>query len=307
MNIQDNVAVIILNWNGYKDTAECLMSLENICSNYKLDIIVVDNASRDDDYFLLKKNFSAVKSIKSETNLGFSGGNNLGLKIALEYPSKYFLLLNNDTSVEKNFLDSLLNIFKLDSKCGIVAPKINYYDNPQIIWSAGGKISKIRGSGFAKSNIKSNKLSSGNRQVDFVSGCCMLIKREVFEKIGFFDEDFFLYLEDTDFCKRTVDAGYKIFVAPQSVIYHKVGKSSINLQKPISLYYTSRNRLLFVKKHYPKYLPVTSVYLLITMIIKSFFWILSGRSKNIKAVFWAFADFISGKRGKISDNTLRKL
>jgi len=298
------ISTIIVNWNGYNDTSQCLNSLSKING---LNIFVVDNASSGDDYTLLKKNFPNIHIIRSETNLGFAGGNNLGLKEALNYSSDHFLLLNNDSIVDEKFLGYLIDKLKFDKNCGIVAPKINYYDNPNLVWSAGGKISKIRGSGFAIGNIESSKISEGERQVDFVSGCCMLIRREVFEKVGLLDDDFFLYLEDTDFCKRVIDAGYKIFVINKSVIYHKVSKSTINLHKPISLYYTTRNRLLFTKKHFPSYLPFTIFYIIWTMIFKSIFWIISGKISNAKAVLFAFKDFLAGRKGKMDEQTYRKL
>lgn len=306
MENKKNFFILIVNWNGYDDTVECLNSLNNLSAE-EFQTIVVDNGSSVDSYLLLKKNFPNIKIFRSETNLGFSGGNNLGIKLALQNKADYILLLNNDTVVEPNFISQLLRVFELDENTGIASPKINYYDSPDIVWSAGGRISKIRGSGFALGNIKSDSISEEIKEVSFVSGCCMLIKKEVFDKVGFLDDDFFLYLEDTDFCIRVRDAGFKIFVANKSVIYHKVSKSTIKLEKPVSLYYTTRNRLLLVRKHFKAYLPVTFIYIALTMSLKSLYWIFVGKRNNGKAVFHAIKDFLRNKKGKIDEKTYGKL
>lgn len=303
---QRRISIIILNWNGYDDTVECLNSLSEL-SEYNVHTIVVDNGSSGDSYLLLNKNFPNIKIFRSEINLGFSGGNNLGIQQALNNEADYILLLNNDTVVDKDFISPLLDIFERDKNAGIVSPKINYYSKPDLVWSAGGKISKIRGSGFAVGNIKSNTISQTIKEVSFVSGCCMLIKKEVFDKVGLLDDDFFLYLEDTDFCIRVEEAGYKIYVANNSVIYHKVSRSTIKLEKPLSLYYTTRNRLFLVKKYFRQYLPITFVYIIVTMFIKSLYWIIIGKRKNVKAVVYAIIDFLKGQKGKVSEETLRNL
>jgi len=217
--------VVILNWNGYEDFKECIKSLQK--EAYKnFQIVLVDNGSEINEAELLENDFPAIKSIRIEENLGFSGGNNIGIKYSLGQSTDFILLLNNDTIVETNFLEPLVEKMLQDNQVGIVAPQINYYSARNRVWSAGGKIRKIRASGFADFDKIESYLSSNERQVDFVSGCCMLVRREVFEKIGLFDENYFLYVEDTDFCHRVTEAGYKIYVTPKSKIYHKVNSST---------------------------------------------------------------------------------
>ncbi len=292
------VSIIILNWNGLKDTLECLESLQKI--NYpNHEVIVVDNNSSGDDVNIIKEKFGdyVKEIIISKDNLGFSGGNNLGIKYSLKKGTDFILILNNDTIVEPDFLGLLINKFKLDEQAGIVAPLINYYNKPQIIWSAGGKINKIRGAGVAYSD----KLSFINKKaslVEFVSGCCMLIKKEVFQKIEGFDENFFLYNEDTDLCLRVLRTGYKIFVESNSIIYHKVKSSTKRNLSAVALYYETRNRLYFVKKNFNNFYFITGLYIGITMIIKSVFWIISGEFKKVEAVWKSIRDFASGKMGK---------
>ena len=247
---QPLVHIIILNWNGLEDTSELLESLSKI-SYRNYTIVIVDNNSANDEAEKIE-NLCRGKAhlIKSKENLGFSGGNNVGIKYSLEKKADYILLLNNDTTVRPDFMEILADKSETSAKAGIVAPRINYYDDPKKIWSDGGKISRIRGSGFAYSDKLETEANRLDRSVTFVSGCCMLIKRDVFLKIGMFDENYFLYTEDTDLCFRTIKAGYKIYVVPKSKIFHKVNNSTSSNYPTLPLYYTTRNRLYFAKKNF---------------------------------------------------------
>jgi GT2 family glycosyltransferase len=298
------IAVVILNWNGYQDTIECLRSLSNVKYG-NLQIIVVDNGSDNEDYLKLQTEFPEINLVLSKENLGFTGGNNLGIEFAMKNKPDYFLLLNNDTTVESDFIDYLLEIFNKHKNVGIAAPKINYYHEPKKIWTEGGKISRFRGSGFAYSERYDKGIETEYRNVTFVSGCCMLIKREVLDKIGLFDINYFLYVEDTDLCKRTLDAGFKIYVAYRSKIYHKVSNSTNKDLSGLPLYYVTRNRLYFSKKNYSKTNLIAFFYILITMLIKSIGWIFQGNINNISIVRLAFSDFLKGNMGKVNKGKLK--
>ena len=294
---KSKIAIVILNWNGYEDTSECIISLQKITyDNYQ--IVVVDNGSIQDDYLLLKKNFSDIEVVRSESNLGFTGGNNLGIENAMKMNPDYFLLLNNDTTVEPDFIQRLLDVFEKEKNAGIAAPQINYFYEPEKIWTVGGKISRLRGSGFDDSDQIYNSTKSEIRLVTFVSGCCMLIRREVLEKIGLFDENFFLYIEDADLCCRTTKAGYKIVVNNHSKIFHKVSSSTKANLSSLPLYYATRNRLYFAKKNFPNFFILTLVYISLAMMIKSVYWSFSKNSKNILMINRAFKDFFSKRMGK---------
>lgn len=294
------IYIILLNWNGFSDTLECLESLQKI--NYpNYDVVVVDNHSTSDDVKIIKEKFGdfVKEIIVSEDNLGFSGGNNLGIQYSLNDGADFILLLNNDTTVEPDFLGKLLDVFSRNENVGISAPQINYFDTPKIVWTVGGKVSKIRGSGFAYSDKNESEIDKNEKEVTFASGCCLLIKKEVFEKIGYLDEKFFLYVEDTDFCFRTSKAGYKIIVSPNSKIYHKIGHSVSEDLKQIPLYYTTRNRLFFAKKNFYSFHLISTIYIFTSMFFKSFIWLLKGKAINIVAVKLAFNDFFRDKMGKI--------
>lgn len=254
------ISIIVLNYNGLADTLECLESLKIVeKSTHELNITVVDNHSSDNSKKVLNK-IKEINFLESEENLGFSGGNNLGIKDSLKKGSELIILLNNDTTVSKNFLMPLVRVA---SKADIISPKIyfakgyefhkNKYqekDLGNIIWFAGGKIdwANILGSHVGVDKVDRGQFAKG-RQIDFATGACMAVKAEVFKKIGFFDEKFFLYLEDMDFCVRAKRAGFKIVFEPKSVIWHKNAASSGGSGSNIQDYFITRNRLLFAIRY----------------------------------------------------------
>jgi GT2 family glycosyltransferase len=290
-----SVKIITLNWNGLQDTREFLLSLKKISyTDYSVDVI--DNNSSNDDGEKLKCEFGGyINVVELKKNLGFAGGNNYGIRKTLEDDSKYILLINNDTVVEPDFLDILINEIEADSKIGMISPIIYFYSDPGNIWSAGGKISWLRSSGFAKGYLP--KHSDRIRRTDFISGCCMLIRRKVIEDIGLFDESFFLYLEDADLCYRAKKKGYKIMTVSNSKIYHKVGNASKETNSLIPLYFTTRNRLYFAKKHFPKTYFIQFLYLFITLFFKNIWWNITGKQQLAKVTRKSFSDYFNGKMG----------
>ena len=171
-----SVYIIILNWNGYNDTLECISSVDKIdYKNHK--VILIDNGSDTNEIDNILIHFPNIKIIKSKENLGFSGGNNLGIEHSIKEGAEYLLLLNNDTIVEPDFLNFLVENARKDDKIGMAVPKINYYSNRNIIWYAGGYVSKIRGSGFTTGEGNIDIKYSKNRFVSFATGCCLFNKR----------------------------------------------------------------------------------------------------------------------------------
>lgn len=242
------ISIILVNYHGASDTLACLRSLrENTFKD--LDAYVVDNASGDDLESLIAAEFSTVTFIQNATNVGFARGNNIAIQQALERGSNYILLLNNDTVVAPDALQRLINRVDADHAIGIAGPKIYYFEPSDRLWYAGGR-SDVR-SGTA-SHVGIGEHDSGNYDVpgptDYVTGCCLLVRREVFESIGLLDESFFAYLEDVDFCHRARSAGFGIVFEPSARIWHKVSSSS-TWDSPVYLYLNCRNRLLMVKKY----------------------------------------------------------
>lgn len=291
------ITIVILNWNGYEDTTECITSLQKVkYDNHQ--IVVVDNGSDAEEFNKLKNNFLHIEVLRSDVNLGFTGGNNLGIKHSLEKKADYILLLNNDTTVEPNFIETLLKVFEKEPKAGIVAPIINYFNEQNKIWSAGGKIDKLRGAGISKPASISKEDATSEFKVEFVSGCCMLIDSNVLNEIGLFDENYFLYSEDTDLCYRVNRNNREIYVAKDALIYHKTKSSTKAELSALALYYETRNRLYFVKKNISSFLVFTFLYICVSMILKGIIWLINGKNENIKAVYFAIKDFLNNKMGK---------
>lgn len=243
------VSIILVNYNGYFDTVECIKSLKNIAyDNY--EIIIVDNGSTD-DYLKLKKTYMQdnVIVINSGSNLGFSGGNNIGIKYAIENKTDYILLLNNDTEVEPDFLNYMVNDCMDSNDNVVVTNKIMYMREKNKIWYGGGKFNSITSRTIAYGiNQEDCKEYNMPMKVSFASGCCLLIPVGIIESIGLMSEDFFLYCEDTEYCLRIQRAGYEILYEPNSKIYHKVNASTSKITG-IQTYYLVRNKMYIVKKY----------------------------------------------------------
>jgi len=248
------VAIVLVNYNGADDTIDCVRSLKNLkFTDYR--IIVVDNKSTDQSVKKLSMLSSdgSIVLLKAEENNGFSAGNNIGIHYALDtLRADYIWLLNNDTVVQEDSLTGLLEGFHHNDHVGVTTAKTYYYKNKSLIWYAGGNINKITSRtehwDYGKFEHQNNKKAKPI-SVTFASGCCMLIKKDVFSKIGDLDESYFLYEEDTDYCLRVTSGGYAIVYCPDAVIYHKVnastGKSSGTVQ-----YYSIRNKYWLIHKNY---------------------------------------------------------
>ncbi len=220
------VSIIILNWNRKDDTISLLQSIGKV-SYPNFLLILVDNASSDGTVDAVKEKFPFVKIIPNSENLRFAGGNNVGIEYALQTKTDYVLLLNNDTIVDPNFLSKLVEYAEGNNDVGIGGPKIFYYYDQRRIWFAGGKIDYWKGwiSHIGIREVDHGQYDSA-REVDYITGCCMLVKREVIEKIGKLDESYFIYGEDSDWCIRAKRAGYSLVYVPSSIIWHKVSASS---------------------------------------------------------------------------------
>ncbi len=256
MKKAQRVAIIIINWNGFHDTIECLKSLKDLdYTNYQ--IILVDNASDNDEGDRIKEKFPEIHLIKNDVNEGFTGGNNVGIKWARQNNINYAWILNNDTVVEKESLKYQILHFE-DDKTGAVGSKIKKY-NTNLIWSKGIYLLKI--SFTSKpikffSNINEGKkdiLSESEQELKYVSGCSILLRTDM-ENI-FFDEAYFAYCEDMDLCYRIRKDGYKLIYEPRSIVYHKNAQSTGGKKfNRHSLYYSYRNKLFFLRKFYPCYI-----------------------------------------------------
>lgn len=234
------IFIVVLNFNSKNLLANCLKSLKKIkTSHYR---IVVDNNSSDGSLEVARKSLRKDDQvIKNKKNLGFAKGNNVGIRWALAQGATHVLLLNPDTDAENDFLSSLIK-----NPGQIVAPVIKYKNNGKWIYDLGGFVNYWIGKAYhAETTRRPKKVSSPG----YVSGACMLISRKVFEEIGFFDERFFLYFEDADFCLRAKKAGFKVNVEPGSIVVHSL--EQVKDRSVLKNWHLVTSNLLFINKHAP--------------------------------------------------------
>jgi GT2 family glycosyltransferase len=241
------VMIIVLNWNGLADTLACLSSLARL-DYLAHEVVVVDNGSTDGSVATVRVTHPWVALIETGENLGYVGGNNVGLEYARTAGADYALLLNNDTEVAPDFLRLQVEAAEVDPAIGIVGPTIYYFDRPNVVWSAGGDIDWRRG---RTRMIGLNEVDQGQfghkvRPVDFVSGCALLIKMSAVDQVGMLDPRFFAYFEETEWCVRAARAGFKVLHVPQAKIWHKISPDAREASPQVH-YYMTRNRLLFLK------------------------------------------------------------
>lgn len=242
------VCAVILNYNGFADTQNCVISLQN-CSYPYLDIIIVDNASTDDSVERIKNRFPYITLLQSQHNGGYASGMNIGISYALQSTYDYILIQNNDTEVTENFLHPMLDVFKKSKNAGIISPKVGYLEERNQIYCAGAEISVLFCGGRAKFKGKNiRNYANVNRKISMAEGCCFLVKREVFEQIGLMDESFFMYFEEVEFSDR-VNKKFDIIYVNDSLIYHRGGGGKQwSRYSPLYYYYYTRNRFLFFRR-----------------------------------------------------------
>lgn len=251
--IEPYICIIILNWNAYEVTRECLLSLIHI-SYLNYTIILVDNGSSDNSVNKLSEEFKQIYFLKLDKNYGFTGGNNKGIVYTInKFKPDYILLLNNDTEVNNDFLSKLIIPFMNDETIYATVPKICFFDKKNKIWYAGGKVSKFTGivTEFGK-NKKDSFTTSIQRKTGFINGCAVLLSIIAINNIGLLDEMFFAYSEDTDYSLRILKSEHSMVYVPESVVYHKVSHTFRNNANWFKYYLATRNIILLQRKHLKK-------------------------------------------------------
>lgn len=344
------VAICIINYKGWQDTIECLKSLDEL-TYPNAEVVLVENGSGDDSRFKLEsffkqftmrplkipdmdrlkvynltaveklyeitgwKNLARVTFIISGENLGFAGGNNLAvnwLELQQGKP-EYYLFLNNDTTVEPDFLAKLIaflrnppkSIFDMagrlyqNPKLGIVGPKIlNFYDHTRI-WFIGGRFERYFTRGVHIGYDKKDNQPQKPFLVDYYTGCALMVKREVLQEIGLMREDYFMYYEDADWCLRARQKGWLVGVEPQAVIYHKASRTT-QAESPFYIYYMVRNGFSLAKRHAPSFSKLAAYVLSLLVFTKQLLKLIySPRNRKwALAIMKGVKDFWLGKMGK---------
>lgn len=220
------VTVLIVNWNGRDVTLDCLASLQHV-TYPAMRILLVDNGSHDDTLPAVRSRFPGVSILALGENKRFAGGNNRGMKVALDEGSDFVLLLNNDTIVAPDFITHLVERFKATDRCGMVAPKIYYHTPPDTIWFAGGNISFWTGTMSHRGirEVDHGQFDTAG-QIGYATGCCILVSADVIRRVGMLDHRYFIYGEDADWSIRMQEAGYKVMYEPRAKVWHKLSVSA---------------------------------------------------------------------------------
>ena len=333
---EPKAAIVVLNWNGWRDTVDALESLYGITyTNY--DVVLVDNGSRDDSIARLREwadgelpacspfisqavqkpvrlkeysdrevetigraaedcIFRGLPSnrklwlIRNQSNYGFAEGCNVGMRFALNaLEPEYILLLNNDVAVDPNFLRALIEPARSDERIGIAGPRIYHYYEPSKLTCVGFKIILWKGR-TTPYPIPHEGEASEIRDVDSVSGSCLLISRSAIQKIGLLDKEYFAYWEETDWCLKAKKAGYRIVHVPTARIWHK-GEASTKSQTGFVLFYMTRNRVLFVRKNASTLQKLAFMHLFLIDFVLSYCWARLREKDAIKAsriarIYW---------------------
>lgn len=310
-DMEKKVSIILVNYNGKEYNAKCIDSILKSRDNYdgqiiRKQIIIVDNASSDNSVAVLKEKYymegqesARIEFILLEQNFGFAAANNRGIERAEQWGADYVLLLNNDTEIEPEMIQCLLECADRHPQ-SVISPKIYYSDDRRRIWSAGGSLSrvikKIRHDGL-------NQIDKGQfekeRKIEFATGCCLLIPRTVLALAGNLDERFFLYYEDVEYSLRLQKLNVSIYYCPKAQMYHKVGASSKGTKSSLCDYYISRNWLLCYKENLGSRYWIFLPYYIINRIVCCLFWMLQKKKLSVKAVLYGVKDYRKGKFGKV--------
>ena len=295
MHRECDLSIITINYNGLDDTCELMDTLP--LADQSIEVIVVDNASANDEATLIAQRYPQVTVIRSQENLGFAGGNNLGIKAA---HGKYLFFINNDTVLRPQTSDlrHLINRFESDEKIGVVCPKIRFAWDPQPIQFAGyTPLSRItmrnRSIGYGEDD---HGQYDSPHPTPYAHGAAMMVKREAIERAGMMPECYFLYYEELDWSMMFHRAGYEIWYDPSVTIYHKESRAT-GQASPLKAYYLVRNRLLFAKRNIKgvqKYL--TYSYLIAVVILRdTFVYLLKGKMAHLKASYRGIRDFLNAQ------------
>ena len=285
MSEQPLVSIITLNWNTTAVTCEFLTSIQEQNTYKNIEVIVVDNASDQDPSSAIQSIVPSAKIIRNKKNVGFSAGNNIGIKAA---GGEYLFIVNNDTEFTPQLIESLLNVFQNNPDAGIVCPKFHYYFNKGVIEYAGYRPVNI----FTGRNGMIGNGENDRGQYDRLSktnyahGGAMMVSRTAIENVGLLPELFFLYYEELDWSVKFKKKGYSIYFQPEALIYHKESMST-GKTNPLKTFYLTRNRILFMRRNMPAHgFSVFVIYFILFTVPKnSLVFLLKRQTKHLKS-FW---------------------
>jgi GT2 family glycosyltransferase len=245
-----SVWVVLVNFNGTEDTRKCLASLRRV--PLPIEVVVVDNASEPDPTSDLRAEFSWARVVRNPVNEGWSGGNNTGIRIALEAGADFVLLLNNDTVVSPKIVDRLLAAFRGNAAFAVIGPIIRFMDEPHNVMTDAVAFNPKGYPGFFRRREVEEQPDGllSVAETDVVNGCCMMIRADAFERVGLIDDRYFLIHEEADFCLRAKSVGLNCGVLAESLVWHKGSASFKRTGRHWQRYYDSRNLLFLLRDHW---------------------------------------------------------
>ncbi len=292
------VSVVVLNWNNWQETCACVESLLK-STGVDYEIIVVDNGSQDGSPEKITQSFPNITLLCNETNLGYAEGNNVGIRWALDSGAKYVLVLNNDTRIAPDSLAVLAAAGEKYPTAAFLGPKILHLDQPDQIQSSGIQLDFLWRSSQRGQDSPDVQARLTEGEVDCISGAAIFARSSALKIVGLLDSDYFLYREDIDWCLRVRQNGYKIFMIPQAVIWHR-SHHVREKDLPRVTYYMTRNSLLLFKKHHAGV--IRFVMLLVRFLLTIFSWSVrpKWKSKQLEkqAMVLGLRDYFNGKFGK---------
>jgi len=271
------VAVVTVTFNS-GEVVDDFMRSTLAQDHQSLLIYIIDNASSDDTLQRVRLfRDPRIRLIESGGNVGFAAGCNIGMKAGLAEGSSHVLIINNDTTFGPDLITRLLEAERALG-ADLTVPKIYHFDEPRRIWAAGGRFQRLRG--YASVHLGERVIDTGQydepKPVEFAPGCCILIRRNAIERVGYFDERYFVYTEDADYCWRAKSLGLKLWYTPNASLLHKVSSLTGGSGSPFFVRYTTRNRVLFIRKHLP--LPARLLWLASLQLL--FHWRLLARKEK---------------------------
>ena len=297
-----SVAIIILNWNGRDDTIECLKSVEKIdYPNFKT--ILADNGSSDGSVEAIRREFPTITVIENGANLGFAEGNNRGIVPALESGADFILLLNNDTVVDPGILSAFVQAAERMPNGGVYGPKIYHFDDPNKIWYAGGYWNALTLS-FEEYGAGENDQGQFDvlTETEWVIGCAMFVRAEVFRRVGLLEPLYFLNNEEIDFSSRVRKAGLDCVYVPDARLWHKISVSFGGEHSPMKEYFSARNRLLWASRNaaWPLRLRIywSSARILARRFGKPLFVGQEAGASSLKAWWWSVRETYTDPRNR---------
>ena len=290
VQMSGKVGIVLINYNGEKYIADCLNSLQAQTYN-NFEILFWDNHSSDASIEIVKRLYTQVHLVESQYNYGFAKANNLAVKQMLKMGAEYILLLNVDTVADSFLVERLLE--KADANT-VTTARIGMGKNGGANWYAGGELQ------FDIGNARHLYIKNYKKEtpVSFISGCCMMIHKDIIKKYGLFNAEYYLYYEDTDLCMRWYLEGVRMLYIPSVKVWHKVGGSTGGYKSPLKEYYLIRNRLYFVNR-YRKYIKANTKDVLCNIIKNKIVWPTEYNGKMIRAACYGILDYYMGKMGKI--------